>query len=306
MNHEICREIQQILAGEVRFGEPMCDHTSIGVGGPADVLAFPAHVEAVSRLVSFLTENGIPFLPAGNWTNLIVRDGGYRGVVISLKKLRTVRLVGELCGGSGVYAEAGASLADLVSLSVEEGLTGLAFCAGIPGSVGGAVKMNAGAYGSEMKDVIHSVTLMDRFGQVKEYEKKDLPFYYRRLDIPDGSVILAAAYRLSTGDKGKIRTSIGEIMTKRRGKHPLEYKNAGSVFKNPEGCPAGQIIEEAGLKGLQVGDAKVSEKHGNFIVNLGSARAKDVTNLIKMIQDQVRARKGISLELEVVIVGEEA
>jgi UDP-N-acetylmuramate dehydrogenase len=305
MNDEIYRKIQQIVPGDVRFEEPLCNHTSMGVGGPGDVLAFPNSLEETGQLISFLTQCGIPAFPVGNWTNIIVRDGGYRGIVVSLKKMRTVRLLENLAGGPGVYAHGGANLSDLVSLSVEEGLMGLEFCAGIPGSVGGAVKMNAGAYGREMKDVIYSVLLMDRSGSVREYDREHLTFCYRRLAIPEGSVILAATYRLSAGNKVNIKEKIKEIMAKRREKHPLEYKSAGSIFKNPKEKPAGQIIEELGLKGIQVGGAKISEKHGNFIVNVGNAKAKDITTLIKMIQEIVLAQRGIYLEPEVMIVGEE-
>ncbi|MDD5167235.1 MAG: UDP-N-acetylmuramate dehydrogenase [Syntrophales bacterium] len=306
MDDAIRREIERIISGNVRFGEVLADYTSIGVGGPADAMVFPCKIEEMGRLVPFLAEQGVPFFPAGNWTNLVVRDGGYRGVVISLKNLRDIRYLGKSESQTDIYAQAGASLAQLVAMSVEDSLSGLEFCAGIPGSVGGAVKMNAGAYGSEMKDVIHSVTMMDRSGRVEEYARERLAFYYRHLDIPEGDIIAAATFLLSAGDGMEIKGRIREIMEKRKGKHPLEYKSAGSIFKNPPGQPAGKIIEEIGLKGLTVGGAMVSVKHGNFIVNTGSATAKDITTLIGKIQETVQAKKGIRLEPEVVIVGEEA
>jgi len=306
MNEEICRDIRQMVSGKVLSGERMSGYTSIGVGGPADVLVFPDGFEELGRLVSFLTARGTPFVTVGNWTNIIVRDGGYRGVVVSLKNLGAVSLREGTAGGPGVYAQAGANLSDLVSLSAEKGFAGLEFCAGIPGSVGGAVKMNAGAYGSEMKDVIQSVTLMDRSGHVRECDRDQLVFHYRRLDIPDEDVILAATFRLSPGQKDEITAKIREIVTKRRGKHPLEYKSAGSIFKNPQEKPAGRIIEDLGLKGMQVGGAKISEKHGNFIINTGTAQAKDVTMLIEIVQQAAYDRTGIRLEPEVVILGEEA
>ena len=306
MNEALFRDIRQIVSGQILQDEPLCRHTSMGVGGPADALVFPGTVEETGALVSLLGKRGIPFFPMGNGTNLIVRDGGYRGVVISLKHLRLIRVLGELAGGTGIYAEGGASLSELVSLSLTEGLGGLEFCAGIPGSIGGAVKMNAGAYGSNMEKVIHAVTLMDHTGHIEEYTKEVLSFSYRCLRLPEGSVILSATYRLAAGNGEEMKTRIREILAKRKGKHPLEYKNAGSIFKNPPGKPAGQIIEELGLKGLQVGGAKVSEKHGNFIVNTGSARAGDITALIRTIQDTACEKTGILMETEVVIIGEEA
>jgi UDP-N-acetylmuramate dehydrogenase len=305
MNDEMLQEIQKIVAGNCRFADPVCNYASIGVGGRADCLAFPDDPEGLGRLVALLAAHRIPFFPAGNWTNLIVRDGGYRGVIISLKNIRTVSLRQDATGRPAIYAQAGANLADLVSLSVREGLTGLEFCAGIPGSVGGAVRMNAGAYGREMKDVIHAVVLMDRCGRVGEYPRESLPFHYRRLDLPDGSLVVSATYGLSAGARAAIRERIREILAKRKGKHPLDQKNAGSIFQNPPEGPAGRIIEAAGLKGLRVGGAQVSEKHANFIVNLGNARAKDITTLIDIIRDKVLTAQGIRLEPEVVIVGEE-
>jgi len=305
MDDEIRKEIQNLTHGNVRFDEPLCRYASIGVGGRADGLVFPDDPAVLEKLAAFLRARSIPFLPVGNGTNLIVRDGGYRGVVISLKNLRDLHPLADVCGEPGIYAQAGVGLADLVSLSVREGMAGLEFCAGIPGSVGGAIKMNAGAYGREMKDVIHAVALTDQAGCIREYGRESLRFRYRCLDLAEGDIVVAATYRLSTGDREQIKERIRDILAKRKGKHPLEYKNAGSIFRNPPERPAGRIIEEAGLKGLRVGDAQVSEKHGNFIVNLGNARAKDITTLIGIIQEKVWAGQGITLEPEVVIIGEE-
>ena len=297
-----------MVSGDVCFDAPMRDYTSMGVGGPADVLVFPRHPDELARLVAFLATQHVPFFPAGNWTNLIVRDGGYRGVLIGFEKMDRIRFAGHPvdAGYRDLEAQAGAHLSALVALCAKEGLAGLEFCAGIPGSVGGAVKMNAGAYGREMKDVLRTVTIMDRTGRVRAYGKADLSFHYRRLDLHEGSLILEATYRLAAGEKGKIKERIRDIMAKRKGKHPLEYKNAGSIFKNPQDRPAGQIIEAAGLKGLRVGDAEVSAKHANFIVNLGKARAEDVTALMDMIRERVQVQTGVCLEAEVVVIGEEA
>jgi UDP-N-acetylmuramate dehydrogenase len=212
-------------------------------------------------------------------------------------------------GSSGdrfLKAEAGASLSDLVNLSAEEGLTGLEFCAGIPGSVGGAVIMNAGAYGREIKDALAELTLMDNRGTERTWTCEQLQFEYRHFVLPEkNAVLLDATFRLSRSNRELVKERIAEIRRVRKEKHPLEFRSAGSVFKNPPGQPAGKIIDELGLKGLQVGGAKVSEKHGNFIVNTGDATASDILELIRMIQDAVLRGKGITLEAEVITIGED-
>jgi len=300
---EIRQKISELMPGRVFFDEPMSRHTSIGVGGPADVLAFPEGIEELTGLVSCLKEERVAFIPIGNCTNLIVRDGGFRGAMISLRNLQGV----DICPGEGdsvfIAAEAGVLLSHIVDLSVRESLSGIEFCAGIPGSIGGSVKMNAGAYGREMKDVIQRVTLFNGQGDIREVPGDDLPFTYRNLDIPEGTTITGTVLHLSRGQKEKIEERVSEILAMRRGKHPLEYRNAGSVFKNLPGYPAGQIIDEVGLKGTQVGDAQVSEKHGNFIVNLGQATAGDVISLIEIVRKRVMEQRGIALDTEVRIVG---
>ncbi|PKN32582.1 MAG: UDP-N-acetylenolpyruvoylglucosamine reductase, partial [Deltaproteobacteria bacterium HGW-Deltaproteobacteria-19] len=199
-------------AGEVLFDEPLARYTSMGVGGKADALAFPAGEEALGRTVSLCRERGVAWFPAGNWTNLIVADAGYRGVVVALKNLRQVRLVREAGEGAQIEAGAGAALSELVALSAREGLTGLEFSAGIPGSVGGAVRMNAGAFGREMKDVVDSVGLLDENGCFRDAARADLAFAYRNLDLPPGAVITSARFRLQAGDGEAVRRRIAEIM----------------------------------------------------------------------------------------------
>jgi UDP-N-acetylmuramate dehydrogenase len=203
-----------------------------------------------------------------------------------------------------VDAQAGVSLAELVRLTAEMALTGMAFCAGIPGSVGGAVIMNAGAYGAEIKDVLYKATLMDHQAVVTDRLRKDLCFEYRRLDVPVGTIVIGAAFYLERGDRQNIRKRIDEIMDRRKQKHPLDYPSAGSIFKNPAGHPAGLLIEAAGLKGMQIGGAKISERHGNFIVNTGGAKAVDILALIECVQEEVLKQTGITLETEVRIIGE--
>jgi UDP-N-acetylmuramate dehydrogenase len=207
-------------------------------------------------------------------------------------------------GGALVRVEAGVPVAEVVRVAARDGFTGMEFCAGIPGSVGGAVMMNAGAYGSEIRDVIEEATLMNGRGELLRREKKELAFAYRKLNLPEGMIVVGAAFALRQGDPVKIRERVADILSKRGRKHPLEYPNAGSIFKNPEGGPAGRIIEEAGLKGARIGGAMVSEKHGNFIVNVGKASAADIVALIELVKEKVREQTGISLETEVRVIGD--
>jgi UDP-N-acetylmuramate dehydrogenase len=205
-----------------------------------------------------------------------------------------------------LHAGAGATLSEIVLLTEKRSLSGMEFCAGIPGSVGGAVKMNAGAWGNEIKDVIETVELMIISGEILESRKDDLKFTYRNLDISEGTIIVGASFLLARGIEGQVHARINEILGKRKDRHPLEYRNAGSVFKNPNGgIPAGRIIDELGLKGIQIGNARISEKHGNFIVNLGNAKASDIIALIDMIKAKVNKERGIMLQTEVMIVGED-
>ena len=299
------KRLTEITTGKVLFDECMDRHTSIGVGGRADALVVPESAVDLGRIVALLRAGGVPVFFVGNGTNLIVRDDGFRGAVVSTKGLRTVRLEGRGQDRAAIRAEAGASLAEVVALSAREGLTGMEFCAGIPGSVGGGIRMNAGAYGSEMKDVLESVDLLNGEGNVKTCARAALQFEYRSLALPEGACVLGGVFDLARGNREAVEGRIREILKTRSGKHPLQYRNAGSVFKNPKGMPAGRIIDEAGLKGLTLGGARVSEMHGNFIVNLGSATAKDIIGLIELVREKVRESKGIDLEPEVKIIGEE-
>ena len=275
-------------------------HTSIGVGGMADVLIFPGSIEELSQIVFYLRDCNVPFVPVGNCTNLIVRDGGYRGVLVSLKELTAIDYQPS---SISIYAEAGVPLFEIVNLSIKESLTGMEFCAGIPGSVGGGVKMNAGAFGSELKDIVKTVSLMNGRGETKVAVKGELNFEYRNLDLPEGTVILGAKFLLTKGAGEKIQERVSEIISMRKQKHPLEHRSAGSIFKNLPDISAGKIIDDVGLKGQKAGGAKISEIHGNFIVNSGGAKAKDIISLIDMVQKRVWEERGIHLETEVKIIG---
>jgi UDP-N-acetylmuramate dehydrogenase len=299
-------KFSEIVSGKVLFDEPMSRHTSMRVGGPADALVFPGSLEELSRVCKILQYFQTPFVPIGNGTNLIVKDGGYRGTVISLKDIKNISLTERAAKQAALYADAGIALSEIVLLAAEKALTGMEFCAGIPGSIGGAVKMNAGAYGTEIKDTIETVGLINGSGEIQECKRDMLKFSYRNLDLPESAIITGASFLLNRGIKKQIQTRIKEIMGMRKTKHPLEYYNAGSIFKNPAGgISAGQIIDELGLKGTQIGGAKISEKHGNFIVNVSNAKAIDIIALIDMVKKKVREDRGIDLETEVKIIGED-
>ncbi|MBN2569264.1 MAG: UDP-N-acetylmuramate dehydrogenase [Deltaproteobacteria bacterium] len=302
-DREARKAIKEMVSGRLLFDEPMSRHTSIGVGGPADLLAFPESIEELTGLISHLSKHNVPMVPVGNCTNLIVRDGGFRGAMISLKALQKVELK---CGERDIVfivAEAGVLLSQVVDLAVREALSGVEFCAGIPGSIGGSVKMNAGAYGKELKDIIKSVSVFNGGMEIEDVGVEKLLFKYRDLMTPESAIITGATLSLLRGEKREIKKKVSEILEIRKGKHPIEYRNAGSIFKNLSGYPAGRIIDELGMKGIRVGDAQVSEKHGNFIVNLGHATADDVISLIEIIRHRVMDKRGIYLDTEVKIVG---
>lgn len=290
--------------GRIFYDEPMSRHTSLKVGGSADALVVIESEAQLMQIVGKLKAAKINYLPVGNLTNIIVRDGGYRGAILLMSELKEINYQPGPAGGHYITAQAGAALASVVGLSADCGLTGLEFCAGIPGSVGGAVWMNAGAFGSEMKDVVTEVSVSDGRGQKRTMKKEEIIFAYRRTVMPADSIILNARFQLAKGKREPIQDKIREIMQARQKKHPLAYPSAGSIFKNLPGLPAGRIIEEIGLKGRHCGDAEISCQHANFIVNKGSATATEVLTLIDLIEDKAKKEKGVDLETEVVVIGE--
>jgi len=297
------------IKGEIRKNEPLSRHTSFRIGGPADMLAFPADREDLVSLVRQIRKKGIPFFVLGGGTNLLVRDGGFRGVVVSLERLDVIRIEREYrsVGGSFaiISAEAGAPLSRLHVFSLEQGLTGLEFATGIPGSVGGAVGMNAGTSLGETGDVIESVSLITPDGDLVSRGRQDMGFGYRTTNIPDGHIVAEAKFVLRRGDREQVRELVRELQEQRRERQPWGAPNAGSIFKNPHEASAGKLIEEAKLKGRRVGDAQVSEKHANFIVNLGHATAKDVLELMEIVKRGVLDAHGVRLEPEIKIIGED-
>ena len=300
------KKIQEILGGggKIFYDEPMSRHTSLRVGGNADALVAIESEDQLAQMVQRLKKAKINYLPVGNLTNIIVRDGGYRGAILLMSGLKEINCRKTPEGGHFILAQAGAALAKVVAVSVINQLTGVEFCAGIPGSMGGAVWMNAGAFGREMKDVVTEVSFLDRGGQKKTRKREEIIFGYRRSVWPEETIILAVQLTLEKGEGEQIRHRISEIIQMRQEKHPLEYPSAGSIFKNSPGLPAGRLIEEMGLKGKLCGDAEVSPRHANFIVNKGKATAADILALIGFIQDKARKEKGIDLETEVIVVGE--
>jgi len=303
--NEIKEALGNIIAGEILYDEPMSRHTSLNVGGNAGALVLIKSEDQLVDVVRKLREKKINFFPAGNLTNIIVRDGGYQGAILLMTGMKEIRYEYTPEDGNFISAQAGAALAKVVSRSMSDELTGLEFCAGIPGSVGGAVWMNAGAYGKEMKDVIKTVFLLDATGEKKIMNREEISFGYRKTEFPADTIILGAQFKLKKGERFKIKERINEILQARQSKHPLEFPNAGSIFKNLPGRAAGKLIEEMGMKGMNVGDMQISPKHANFIVNRGNATASDVLELISLIQTKAEKEKGVILEPEVVIVGED-
>ena len=293
-------EIRRLIKGKVFFNVPMKQFTSMKVGGPVDVLLFPRNVGELKKVVRYARKKSIPITILGKGTNMIVRDKGIRGWMINLMQgLKKVRAEGEV-----VEAEAGVSLQRLVQFSVQKGLTGFEPFYGIPGTVGGGLSMNAGAWGSELKDILLSMTLMKENGDIIERPRSRLRFSYRGLALPSKWVILKGRFQLKKGKKKEMVERIKSYSEQRREKQPLDYPSAGSIFKNPAGGGAGRWIEDAGLKGYRIGQAMVSERHANFIINLGNATATEVIHLMEWVEKKVSEEKGVALEREVKVVGE--
>jgi UDP-N-acetylmuramate dehydrogenase len=294
------------IKGEILYSVPLSGYTSFAVGGPVDYLVFPADPEDLQKTLKWCRKEKVHYFFLGNGTNLLVRDGGVRGMAISLS--RGFQGVSELERGEEnghLQAGAGETLGKLLEFACEKGLTGMEWAAGIPGSVGGALFMNAGAFRSEMKDHLQSLQLMDPEGALIEKGKEDLQFSYRAVELKKGWAILGGKFSLRFGNTRAIRSKMDEFLQKRMAKQPLHLPSAGSVFKNPSRVAVGKLIEEVGLKGTRLRDAQISEKHANFIVNLGRARARDILTLAEWAKDKVFQEKGVKLELEIQVIGED-
>ena len=295
------RRLEKALAGvrgAVRFHAPLAEYTSFRIGGPADVLVEPADAEDLGQLVAQITAQKLPMFVLGG-TNVLVRDKGIRGVVVSLAQLRSIKEE----PGSVLYAEGGVGMPTLIGYAIRRSLAGLEWAAGIPGTVAGCVVMNAGTRLGEMKDSVKAVRIVTPTGTVLDRPAQDIVFGYRRAELPAG-IVAGVWLQLKPGIRSDIEKVVKDYLRYRRDTQPLTLPSAGCVFKNPPNDSAGRVVEAAGLKGAHVGDAEVSRKHANFIVNQGHATAKDVLALIRKVRAQVVRKTGVKLDLELKVVGQ--
>lgn len=288
--------------GRILFDEPMKNHTSFKIGGPADVVIIPDNEDDIVNAINCCRENGVKYFIMGNGTNLLVKDTGIRGAVIKIANgFNKIDVIEDR-----VFCQSGALLKKVAEVCLKHSLTGFEFACGIPGTVGGAIAMNAGAYSGEMKDVVTKVKALDRNGNIVELSNEDMKFRYRGSSVIDeGLIVLGVEFKLEKGEYSAIEERMKDLTNRREAKQPLEYPSAGSTFKRPEGYFAGKLIEDAGLRGLRFGDAQVSEKHCGFVVNIGEATFEEVITLIKTIQKVVHDKFNVMLEPEVKIVGDE-
>ncbi len=301
---DIAKQLKKLTdPANVLINEQMKDHTTFKVGGCADVFVTPGNLKEATEIVRLLLIQKIPYTVIGNGSNIIVSDNGYRGCIICMGRGADDISV----NGNRIVAGAGAMLSKVAKTALDSSLEGLEFASGIPGSVGGAVVMNAGAYGGEMKDVIRRVSLFDpENGETIEKTAAQMGFGYRTSIVKSHPyVVLEAEFELTEGNADSIREKMDDLAARRRDKQPLEYPSAGSTFKRPEGYFAAKLIEDSALKGLTVGGAQVSEKHSGFVINKGNATATDVLQLIRTIREKVYEKSGVMLEPEVVILGDE-
>jgi UDP-N-acetylmuramate dehydrogenase len=307
MPYDAIKELSTVVKGKILYQVPLSRYSSLRVGGIADIMLYPANLTELQKVMCWCRTENVPYFILGRGSNLVIRDGGIRGIVIKLsqsfKKIKTVKESGK---HARLLVEAGVSLRSLLTYSVSRGLSGLEFTSGIPGSLGGALAMNAGAQGREMKDITETLTLLTPRAALREIKRAALRFDYRRLHLSKGTVIVNASISLKKHRTSALLHTIKKSASWRRQTQPLNLPSAGSVFKNPPGRSAGQLVEQVGLKGLQVGKAQISEKHANYIVNRGGATARDVLSLIEIMQKRVYQETGIRLEKEVHVVGENA
>ena len=302
MNQNIYNQLIQIIDKErVLTDEPMKKHTTFRVGGNADYFVMPRTTEEVQKVIALCKNENLPYYILGNGSNLLVGDKGYRGVIIQIyKEMNEITVDGDC-----IRAQAGALLSKVGSVALEAELAGFEFAAGIPGAVGGAVVMNAGAYGGEMKDILASATVLTEDGRILTLKNEELKLGYRTSIVAKKNyIVLEAVYHLQKGNKAEIRAKMDELKIQRVTKQPLEYASAGSTFKRPEGYFAGKLIQDAGLRGFQVGGAQVSEKHCGFVINKGDATAADIVELMRQVSEKVYQEFGVTLELEVKRLGE--
>ncbi len=286
---------------KIYVNEKMEKHTTFRIGGPADYFVMPSDVTDVKAVIELCEQEKVPYYVVGNGSNLLVGDKGFRGVIIQIaSNMNQMQADGEV-----ITAQAGCSLAQIAGKALDEELSGFEFAAGIPGTLGGAVRMNAGAYGGEIKDVLESAVVLTKEGKVMELSANEMEFGYRTSIIErTGWTILGGKIRLHKGKREEIKAVMDDLRERRVSKQPLEYPSAGSTFKRPKGYFAGKLIQDAGLRGFRVGGACVSEKHSGFVINIDHATADDVVSLMEQVDEKVRAQFGVGLEPEVRRIGE--
>ena len=301
MNHDIIEALKQIDSDlEMNINEKMSRHTTFKTGGPASLFIRPDSLEQLKKVVALLKRAEVPYFILGNGSNLLVSDKGYDGAIISTDKFTDIRLEDE----KTIYAEAGVKNSAIAAFARDNSLTGYEFAAGIPGSLGGAVIMNAGAYGGEMKLIVKEVRALSPQGEIIRLDNEALRFDYRTSALKGKDfIVISALLELEKGDKDEISAQMNELALKRKEKQPLEYPSAGSTFKRPEGYFAGKLIEDSGLRGYTVGGAMVSDKHCGFVINKGEATSKDIYTLILNVQNTVYEKFGVKLEPEVILLG---
>jgi len=296
------KELEEIISKDkIRYNEPMSKHTTMRVGGPVDIMVLPNTIEEITDVINYAKENNIPIKVIGNGSNMIVSDLGIEGIVVKLTcNMSNVNICGET-----VTCTAGASMPKTAVIARQNSLAGFEFACGIPGTIGGGVKMNAGAYGGQISDVLVSCKYLDENLNVKEIENKDMNYSYRHsifIDNPN-YIVLEATFKLNKGNMEEIESKMQENNTSRKTKQPYEYPSAGSVFRRPEGYFVGKLVQDAGLRGVSVGGAQVSEKHTGFIINKDNATCEDLKKLIELVQKTVKEKFGVELKTEVEFVG---
>jgi UDP-N-acetylmuramate dehydrogenase len=299
-SEDLAKELRARMRGTALTREPMARHTTFKIGGPADLAVVPEDADDLKAALHFARSRGLPVLVLGSGSNTLVRDGGIRGMVILPEKFQDLSRE-----GNEVTAGAGVRISRLLAFCCKQGLAGLEFLSGVPGTVGGAVWGNAGAWGGATAERLARVDLVTEEGDDLFLGRDVIPFAYRFSGFPKGAVIVRATFALQPGDPTAIRQRISRWLVRRNASQPVEFRSAGSIFKNPPGEYAGRLVDAAGVKGTRIGGAKISEKHGNFFVNLGEAQAADVLALVELARERVRATAGIELELEIRVVGED-
>ncbi|MBU1627882.1 UDP-N-acetylmuramate dehydrogenase [bacterium] len=299
LNREIKDNLSVSFGNQLKFDEFLSGYTSFKIGGKADLFFTPITIDSLRRLLVFVNENKIPFVFLGGGTNMLISDSGFRGIVIYMQKLNKINLVSE----NKIYSEAGVELRKLVNFSFKQSLAGIEFASGIPGTVGGALVCNAGGKYGALGDIVDYADCLTPKGDDKTFTRKEINFGYRECSIPKNHVIVGISVKLQKERKEKVREKMKGIMKEKAQNQPLKSKSAGCIFKNPSEERVGSLIDSLNLKGCKIGGAIVSEKHANFIINNGTARASDVHDLISHIKEKVLLKKGINLETEINFVG---